>query len=291
MFRTQQATAEAETWACITPTSETELHGGCLSVAGVRSDSGVAALEVGLTTLIDAQRRYLVASIGDASDRLRLGADLSTATSDHSELQQLIARLAERFVGVAPAALDDTIIEGLRQFADALCVDWAVLWRSIAHDESVVASHTWIKSPERAPSDASRLASVPFIAAALEAGEAAWFAHLDEVPGPCRSRAARATLDSVGDRRAGDSEWRRHRELRGTSLLLHRPRPCVGASGHRTATPALGCPGARACPIRQPFGAAASAGPAPPIEGADGRGTTVRILVAEIVIAANPDHL
>jgi len=182
MFRTQQATAEAETWACITPTSETELHGGCLSVAGVRSDSGVAALEVGLTTLIDAQRRYLVASIGDASDRLRLGADLSTATSDHSELQQLIARLAERFVGVAPAALDDTIIEGLRQFADALCVDWAVLWRSIAHDESVVASHTWIKSPERAPSDASRLASVPFIAAALAAGEAAWFAHLDDVP-------------------------------------------------------------------------------------------------------------
>jgi transcriptional regulator with GAF, ATPase, and Fis domain len=182
MFRTQQATAETDSWTCIAPASHTEQYGDCLSGPGVRSDGASAALEVGLKAPVDVQRRFLVASLSDATDRLRLSADLSTATSGHSEIQQLIARLAERFVSVAPHALDDTIVEGLHQFADALCVDWAVLCRNVADDEAVVALQRWVKSPEPSPGDASRLTSVPFIAAAFEAGEPTWFAHLDEVP-------------------------------------------------------------------------------------------------------------
>jgi formate hydrogenlyase transcriptional activator len=117
-------------------------------------------------------------------DRFRLGADLSAATSGHceTEIQQLIARLVERFVSIGPGAIDDTIVEGLHKIGDALSLDEAVLWRKGADDGSAVASHTWIKSATPGPCKALRLASVGFIAAKLEAGEATWFTQLDEVP-------------------------------------------------------------------------------------------------------------
>jgi len=142
MLRTQRATAEADPWTCIAPAPHTEQYG----------------------------------------DRLRLSADLSTATSGHSKIQQLIARLAERFVSIGPGAIDDTIVEGLHQIGDALSLDEAVLWRKGADDGSAVASHTWIKSTTPGSCKALRLASVGFIATKVEAGEAIWFTQLDEVP-------------------------------------------------------------------------------------------------------------
>ena len=81
MFRAQHATAEADSWTCIPPTSPTDTR----------------------------SRRSA------ATYRLRFGADRSTATSGHSEIQQLIARLAERFVSIGPGAIDDTIVEGLHR--------------------------------------------------------------------------------------------------------------------------------------------------------------------------------
>ena len=173
------------------PNAQTQHYGEGRSVAGGRSDGAIVALEVGLKALIDAQRRYLVASVSDATDRLRLGADLTTATTGHSEIQQLIAQLAERFVSIAPSAIDDTIVEGLHQIGDVLCLDEAVLWRKGADDASAVASHTWIKSAKPASSDALRLASVPFIAAKLEAGEPTWFTQLNQVPDPADREALR----------------------------------------------------------------------------------------------------
>jgi len=191
MFRAREATAEADSWDCYSPDAQTQHYGEGRSVAAGRSDGAIVALEVGLKALIDAQRRYLVASVSDATDRLKLGADLTTATTGHSEIQQLIAQLAERFVSIAPSAIDDTIVEGLHKIGDVLCLDEAVLWRKSADDASAVASHRWIKSAKPASSDALRLASIPFIAAKLEAGEPTWFTQLNQVPDPADREALR----------------------------------------------------------------------------------------------------
>ena len=150
MFRAREATAEADSWNRYSPDAQTQHYAGGRPVAAGRSAT--------------------------------LGADLSAATTGHSEIQQLIAQLAERFVSIAPSAIDDTIVEGLQQIADTLGVDQAVLWRKGPDDASAVASHTWLKSAKPAPSEAVRLGSVRFIAAKLEAGEATWFTELDQVP-------------------------------------------------------------------------------------------------------------
>ena len=165
MFRAQHATAEADSWTRISPTSPTE---------------------------------HLVASLSDATDRLRFSADRSTATSGHSEIQQLITRLAERFVSIGPGAIDDAIVEGLHLIGNAFSLDEAVLWRRGADVGSAVASHTWIKSTTPAPCKALRLASVGFIAAKLEAGEPIWFAQLDDVPtGPDREALRQHSIRSA----------------------------------------------------------------------------------------------
>ena len=165
MFRAQHATAEADSWTRISPTSPTE---------------------------------HLVASLSDATDRLRFSADRSTATSGHSEIQQLITRLAERFVSIGPGAIDDTIVEGLHLIGNAFSLDEAVLWRRGTDVGSAVASHTWIKSTTPAPCKALRLASVGFIAAKLEAGEPIWFAQLDDVPtGPDREALRQHSIRSA----------------------------------------------------------------------------------------------
>jgi formate hydrogenlyase transcriptional activator len=154
MFRAQHATAEADSWTCISPTLPT--------------------------------------------DRLRFSADRRTATSGHSEIQQLIAQLAERFVSIGPGAIDDTIVEGLHLIGNALSLDEAVLWRRGADDGSAVASYTRIKSTTPAPCKALRLASVGFIVAKLEAGEPIWFAQLDDVPtGPDREALRQHSIRSA----------------------------------------------------------------------------------------------
>ena len=165
MFRAQHATAEADSWTRISPTSPTE---------------------------------HLVASLSDATDRLRFSADRSTATSGHSEIQQLITRLAERCVSIGPGAIDDAIVEGLHLIGNAFSLDEAVLWRRGTDVGSAVASHTWIKSTTPAPCKALRLASVGFIAAKLEAGEPIWFAQLDDVPtGPDREALRQHSIRSA----------------------------------------------------------------------------------------------
>jgi formate hydrogenlyase transcriptional activator len=164
---------------------------GASPVADVRSHGTIAALEVELRALIDAQRRYLVASVSDATDQLRLDADLDAATSGHSAIQQVIAQLAERFVTVEPDAVDDTVDEGLHRIAEALGVDQAALWRKNADDTNAVASHVWIRPGQSAPSDLGRLASIHLIAAKLNSGEAMWFTHIDEVPDPADQEALR----------------------------------------------------------------------------------------------------
>ena len=53
-----------------------------------------------------------------------------------------------------------------------------------ADEARAVASHYWIKHPQSAVPETLQLASVPFLASKLEAGEASWFSRIDDVPDP-----------------------------------------------------------------------------------------------------------
>jgi formate hydrogenlyase transcriptional activator len=153
-------------------------------LAGVRSDGEVVPLEISLKALVDGPRRYVVASVTDVSERLRVEARLVAATSDQMGIERLIADLAARFVTMDADAIDDSVVDSMRQIAEVLQLDRALMWRQDPDQASAVASHYWIKHPQPSVPEPLQLASGPFIAAKLEAGEAAWFTRIDEVPDP-----------------------------------------------------------------------------------------------------------
>ena len=120
----------------------------------------------------------------DGADRPFRVASEGAATSDQLSVQRLIADLAARFVTVGADAIDDTVVDSLRQIAQALQLDRAIVWSHGADEARAVASHYWIKHPQSPVPETLQLASIPFLASKLEAGEASWFSRINDVPDP-----------------------------------------------------------------------------------------------------------
>lgn len=121
------------------------------------------------------------------------------ATLDLSPFPQVIAGLVARFVAVTPDAIDDTIVDGLREVAEVLHLDHAVLWRKGADDVSAAASHYWIKHSQPPLPEPLQLASIPFFAARLEGGEAGWVSGV--MKRPTRSIATNCCATGCSPRR------------------------------------------------------------------------------------------
>jgi formate hydrogenlyase transcriptional activator len=150
--------------------------------AGVRSDGVAVPLEIGLTPVVDGRMRYVVVRITGVTDGPRLDAGLVEATSSHASVQRLIADLATRLVTIEPDAIDDTIADSLRQIAEVLQLDRAILWCKGAGDASARASDCSIGHLHSSLHALLEQASVQFIASKLEAGEVASFMRIDELP-------------------------------------------------------------------------------------------------------------
>ena len=91
---------------------------------------------------------------------------------------------ATRCASAQPEAIDDTIVDGLRQIAEELFVDRAILWRKTADDAIPVASHSWIKDSEASLPELLELASTSFIMSKLQAGQAACLTGIEELSDP-----------------------------------------------------------------------------------------------------------
>jgi formate hydrogenlyase transcriptional activator len=119
---------------------------------------------------------------GDDVSILRFGVEDIAATAVHFGVQRLIADLVARFATTEPEAIDDTVVDSLRQIAEALQLDRAILWQKAADEASAVISHYWTKHPHPSLAEPLEVASTSFIASKLEVGEASWFTRIDEVP-------------------------------------------------------------------------------------------------------------
>ena len=139
----------------------------------------------------------VAASRAGATQRVRLDTRRASAAAGQSSVGDLIADLAVRFVTVEPEAIDDALVDGLRQIAESLQLDRAILWGRAA-DASAESACSWIRHPQPSLPDPRQLASVSFIASRLGQGEAVWFTRLDEVP----TLADRAALLQHGLRSA-----------------------------------------------------------------------------------------
>jgi PAS domain S-box-containing protein len=154
------------------------------TAAGVRKGGVAVPIEIGFSTVIDSPSRYVVASIVDITDRLDLEARLKAASRENLGFQRLVADIALRFVGVESGAVDDLIVDSLRQIAEALQVDRAILWRKCQGEAVAVPTHYWVQPPHQPPPEPLPVRSIPFVLSSLEAGEAVSFSNVDELPDP-----------------------------------------------------------------------------------------------------------
>jgi PAS domain S-box-containing protein len=174
----------ADFWTRFWRHPESRQMGTERTVAGVRKDGVLVPLEIGLNVVTEGPSRYVAASIVDVTDRINLEARLVAATHEHLGFQRLIADIAARFMTVDADAIDETIVDSLRQIAEALQLDRAILWRKAAGESVAVATHYWIPPPHEQPPRPMPVASIPFVISKLAAGDAAWFTTPDDLPDP-----------------------------------------------------------------------------------------------------------
>ena len=98
---------------------------------------------------------------------------------NHAGFQEHVSDLAARLATAGPESLDAAIVDGLRETAEALRLDAALLWQKPGDD--VVVSHRWIRPPASSP-ELRPLLSHPHVMSQLAAGTTASFSRPDDLP-------------------------------------------------------------------------------------------------------------
>jgi formate hydrogenlyase transcriptional activator len=151
------------------------------TVGGVRRDGVIVPLEVGINVLVEGERRYMVASIVDITDRLNLEARRAAATNERLGFQRLVGDIAARFGRVESDTVDGAITESLQDIGRALQLDVAILWRKNSEAGTVVPTHHWVRPPNSPPQPLP-IESIPFVISKLAAREPYWFSRPADVP-------------------------------------------------------------------------------------------------------------
>jgi formate hydrogenlyase transcriptional activator len=159
----------------------------------LRRDGVAVPLEVCLRAHDDGTTRHVIASITDLTDRLDLEARLAAATNAHLGFARLVADVVGRFGGIDPDHVDDAIVDGLAQVAQALQLDWTSLWRWQSGDEHIAA---W-RQGDASVAEPFAIASIPQVIARLQAGEPCSFTSRAELPSPDRETFGRHGIQSA----------------------------------------------------------------------------------------------
>jgi formate hydrogenlyase transcriptional activator len=104
------------------------------------------------------------------------------ATTNRSTFDRIVADIAVGFATSSLDAIDNLIGSSLRQIGEALQLDRVILWQKSADDVAALATHFWTPLPESACPAPLHLASVPFVAQRLKAGESVRFTSTEQVP-------------------------------------------------------------------------------------------------------------
>jgi transcriptional regulator with GAF, ATPase, and Fis domain len=112
--------------------------------------------------------------------------------------QLRLGDLAARCATADADAIDDAIVDGLRQVVEGLYVDRAILWRKTADDPIPVASHSWMRDARPSMPELLELAATSFITSSLQGGEAACLTGIDELTGAGdRDAFLRSSIQSI----------------------------------------------------------------------------------------------
>jgi PAS domain S-box-containing protein len=170
---------DGESWSHLCDRPQTRTLGVDRPLTAVRNDGAVVPIEIRLKTVADAAIPHLFASLTDVTERVRQEARHAATAAAQLHVQRVIADLAARLVTVDDIALDEAIVDGLRQVAEALKLDQAIFWHNPL-DQAIPPRYSWSRSPQ--PPSAA-LSSLLLIATKLDPGATACFTRLEDVPG------------------------------------------------------------------------------------------------------------
>jgi PAS domain S-box-containing protein len=162
---------------------ETERMGAGRELLGRRKDGSEVPVEIGLTVASGGGRRLVVASVMDITERRDLERTVREQTGQFIQFEHLVANLAARFVSLAPAEVDEVLVDSQRQIVQTLDIDRCVLWQFTEDRQDLVYTHTWSRPEFRpAPATVSARDLFPWFFEKIKAGESVWFGNLDQVP-------------------------------------------------------------------------------------------------------------
>ena len=138
---------DGESWSRFCDRPQTRTLGGDRPLTAVRSDGAVVPIEIRLKTVVDGAIPHIFASLTDVTERVMQEARQAAAAAAQLHVQQVIADLAARLVTVDDIALDETIVDGLRQVAEALKLDQAILWHKPL-DQAIPPPYSWSRLPQ-----------------------------------------------------------------------------------------------------------------------------------------------
>jgi formate hydrogenlyase transcriptional activator len=152
-------------------------------LSGRRKDGSEVPVEVALTVASGGGRRLVVATVVDITDRHGLRRTVHEQAGHLVQFEQLVANLAVRFVSLAPADVDEVVVDSQRQIVQTLDIDRCVLWQFTEDRQDLVYTHTWSRPEFRpAPAAVSARDLFPWFFEKIKAGESVWFETLDQVP-------------------------------------------------------------------------------------------------------------
>ena len=164
------------------------------AIAGIRQDGVMVPLEISLSVFDDGTTRYVIASIVDVTERLRPRGSPGGGDEHAPGLPAARRRRGHPARHVDPDAIDDAIVDGLRQIGEALQLDCAGCGAGVQTKRAPPASAlgsafvAGLPSRFRLPRSRSWLAS-------LKAGESCCFATVDDLPIPIARRFVAADSD------------------------------------------------------------------------------------------------
>jgi formate hydrogenlyase transcriptional activator len=152
------------------------------AAAGLRGDGVTVPLELGFSAVVDGNARHIVVVVTDVTERVNLEARLAAATNAHLGFQRLVADVAARFAVIDPDAVDEVMVDALRQITQSLQLDCGVVWRRNAGELLAAPTHYWVERPFTFAPDPLSTKAIPSVVASLAAGKMRCFSSLQDLP-------------------------------------------------------------------------------------------------------------
>jgi transcriptional regulator with GAF, ATPase, and Fis domain len=106
----------------------------------------------------------------------------STSARAQVDFQRLVADMSARFSAIDPLAVDDAIVDTLDRTADALELDWAVLWSKRAGDATPLTTHHWVRPSWSGAPEPDTMESIARGLAVLPGSDGCCFKSVDDLP-------------------------------------------------------------------------------------------------------------